>query len=275
MADPRFDRGAFETRLRTRTAGRHLLARAEVESTNDVAWEALAQGLPDGTTVVADAQTRGRGRSGRSWRTEPGKGLALSILLHAGCAPTPGAAGGRGAIPLAAGLALARALERLGVRADLKWPNDLLIGGRKVAGILCESRRSAASGDAIDAVVIGAGVNVEEARSDFPDALADSATSLAIEGCDAAREAVAAEFLNALEPLWNELEEGDPAAVLAAWRERASFWGRAVRVRTPAGDVTGVATGLDPAGGLVLECEGSAVTVFAGDLDLAGAPEAG
>ena len=273
MADPRFDRRAFEARLRTHQMGRHLLARAEVESTNDVAWEALAQGLPDGTTVVADAQTRGRGRSGRSWRTEPGKGLALSILLHAGCAPTPG--GGRGAIPLAAGLALARALERLGVRADLKWPNDLLAGGRKLAGILCESRRGAANGDAVDTVVIGAGVNVGEARSDFPAALADSATSLAIEGCDAAREAVAAEFLNALEPLWVELSEGVPAAVLAAWRERASFWGRAVRVRTPAGEVSGVATGLDPGGGLVLECEGSAITVFAGDLDLAGATESG
>lgn len=276
MADPRFDRGAFEARLRTHHMGRRLLARAEVESTNDVAWEALAQGLPDGTTVVADAQTRGRGRSGRSWRTEPDKGLALSILLHAGCAPTPGAAGGRGAIPLAAGLALARALERLGVRADLKWPNDLLIGGRKIAGILCESRRGAANGETGgDAVVIGAGVNVGEARSDFPDALAATATSLAIEGCDASREAVAAEFLNALEPLWNELSEGVPAAVLAAWRARASFWGRTVRVRTPAGDVSGVATGLAPGGGLVLECEGSAVTVFAGDLDLTGATEAG
>ena len=273
MADPRFDRRAFEARLRTHSMGRHLLARAEVESTNDVAWEALAQGLPDGTTVVADAQTRGRGRSGRTWRTEPGKGLALSIVLHVGCAPAPG--GGRGAIPLAAGLALARALERLGVRAELKWPNDLLVRGRKLAGLLCETRRGVADGGAIEAVVIGAGVNVAEARADFPDALADSATSLGIEGCDAPREAVAAEFLNALEPLWNELEEGDPAAVLAAWRERASFWGRAVRVRTPAGEVSGVAMGLDPGGGLVLERDGAAVTVVAGDLDLAGATESG
>jgi len=273
LADPRFDRGAFEARLRTHIMGRHLLARAEAESTNDVAWEALAQGLPDGTTVVADAQTRGRGRAGRPWRTEPGKGLALSLLLHAGCAPAR--RGGRGAIPLAAGLALARALERLGARAELKWPNDLLIGGRKVAGILCESRRGAADGDAIDAVVIGAGVNVGEAAADFPEALAATATSLAIEGCDVSREAVAAEFLNALEPLWNELVEGDPAAVLTAWRERATFWGRAVRVSTPAGDVSGVATGLDPAGGLVLERDGAAVTVIAGDLDLAGAVESG
>jgi BirA family biotin operon repressor/biotin-[acetyl-CoA-carboxylase] ligase len=272
LAEPLFDRGAFESRLRTHIAGRHLIARAEVESTNDVAWEALAQGLPDGTTVVADVQTRGRGRTGRTWRTAPGRGLALSIVLHAGCTPRAPGAAGRGAVPLAAGLALARALERLGGRADLKWPNDLLIGGRKVAGILCESRRGVAEGD--DAVVIGVGVNVGEQPSDFDQALAASATSLAIEGCTASREEVAAEFLNALEPLWNELEEGDPAAVLAAWRERASFWGRAVRVRTPAGEVTGVAAGLDPGGGLMIEGEGGRVTVLSGDLTLSGAAEA-
>jgi BirA family biotin operon repressor/biotin-[acetyl-CoA-carboxylase] ligase len=269
LADPRFDRGAFDARLATRYAGRHLVARAEAESTNDVAWEALAEGLPDGTTIVADVQTRGRGRAGRAWQTGPGQGLALSVVFHAACAP----AAGRGAIPLAAGLALARALERLGLRAELKWPNDLLIGGRKVAGILCETRRGAAGDGAGDAVVIGAGVNVGEERCDFGDALAHSATSLVIEGSTASREAVAAEFLNALEPLWTELEEGDPATVLAAWRERAGFWGHAVRVRTPAGEVTGVATGLDPGGGLVLESEGRAVTVVAGDLEWAGVPE--
>jgi BirA family biotin operon repressor/biotin-[acetyl-CoA-carboxylase] ligase len=119
-----------------------------------------------------------------------------------------------------------------------------------------------------EAVVIGVGVNVREQRSDFPDDLADRATSLAIEGCGAPREEVAAEFLNALEPLWTDLEEGDRAAVLAAWRERASFWGRAVRVRTPVGEVAGVARGLDPGGGLVIERDGEAVTVLAGDLEI-------
>ena len=277
MAEPRFDRAAFESLLRTHIAGRRLIARAEVESTNDVAWEALAQGMPDGTTVVADVQTRGRGRSGRSWHTAPGRGLALSLVLHAGCTSRESAQGGRGAIPLAAGLALARALERLGARAELKWPNDLLIRGRKVAGILCESRRSAPLAEApgFDAVVIGVGVNVAEERSDFTGPLADQATSLALEGCDAAREAVAAEFLNALEPLWAELEEGDRGAVIAAWQARASFWGMSVRVRTPGGDVTGVARGLDPGGGLLLDGASGPVSVIAGDLEVSWAGEAG
>jgi len=273
LAEPLFDRGRFEARLATRFLGRRLLARAEVESTNDVAWEALAQGMPDGTVVVADAQTRGRGRAGRAWNTAAGKGLAMSVLLHGGCETRPDA---RGALPLAAGLALARALERLGARADLKWPNDLLIGGRKVAGLLCESRVGAAAVVAADAIVIGAGVNVAEAPADFPEALSGSATSLAIAGCATSREEVAAEFLNALEPLWRELEEGDRGAVLAAWRERASFWGRTVRVRTPAGEVSGVARGLSEGGGLVLDREGGGeVTVLAGDLELPGDAEVG
>ena len=277
MADPGFDRPAFEARLRTRFIGRRLIARAEVESTNDVAWEALAQGMPDGTAVVADVQTRGRGRAGRSWSTGAGRGLALSLLLHPGCPAREAADGGRGAIPLAAGLALARALERLGARADLKWPNDLMLGGRKVAGILCESRRGAGAEPPPggEAVVIGVGVNVREGPGDFPADVASRATSLAIEGCGATREAVAAEFMNALEPLWTALEEGDRAAVLAAWYERATFWGRAVRVRTPAGELSGVARGLDPGGGLVIERDGGTVTVVAGDVELAGAAEPG
>ena len=85
MAEPTFDRARFSEALSTRRLGRHLVARAEVESTNDVAWDALAQGAPDGTVVVADAQTRGRGRAGRVWISAPGRGLALSVVLHAGC----------------------------------------------------------------------------------------------------------------------------------------------------------------------------------------------
>ena len=115
-------------------------------------------------------------------------------------------------LPLAAGLALARALERLGVRADLKWPNDLLVGGRKIAGVLCESRRVRSESERRGSRRRrGRGRRTSpQAREDFPPSCARSATSLAIEGCARAREDVAAEFLNALEPLWDELEEGEP-----------------------------------------------------------------
>ncbi len=264
MAEPTFDRARFTALLTTRFLGRHLVARAEVGSTNDLAWEALAAGAPDGTTVVADAQTRGRGRAGRRWHQTPGEGLALSVLLHAGCDRRS-----LGVLPLAAGLALAQALERVGVRAGLKWPNDVLMEGRKLAGILCESRGGSGADTAGEAVVIGVGVNVGGDRASFPEALRDTATSLAAEGFAVERETVAAQFLNVLEPLWATLQEGAREAVLEAWRLRAGFWGRPVRVRTLAGEVSGVARTLDSDGGLVLAlASGAETTVRAGDLEL-------
>lgn len=273
MAEPTFDRRAFAARLATRRLGRFLIARARVDSTNDAAWDALAQGAPDGAVVVADEQIRGRGRAGRVWHTAPGKGLALSLVLHPGCEPDT-----LGVLPLAAGLALARSLERERCRSRLKWPNDVLAGARKLAGILCEARRSSlADGEGGvpaaeslrggEAVVVGLGVNVRQQRDDFPPALRERVTSLAMEGCRAGREAVAAGFLNALEPLWRELQEAGPAPLLAAWKERADLWGRSVTVRTPSGPVTGIARDLDARGALVLEGESGYVTVLAGDVD--------
>jgi len=272
--DSTFDRGAFTRALTTRRMGRTLIARARVESTNDVAWETLAAGMPDGTTVVTDEQTRGRGRAGRSWWMAPGRALALSITLHPGCDARE-----LGALPLVVGLALAEAIERLGTRSRgtvrLKWPNDVLIGERKLAGILCESRRRAGAGDA---VVVGVGVNVAQQAGEFPAEIASSATSLAIEGVRTSRERVAAELLNRLEPLWDEHAEGGREVVLERWRARADFWGREVTVRTPAGAVTGVARRLDEDGGLVVALAGGAeTTVLAGDLEIgaAAAPGAG
>ncbi|MBI1799707.1 MAG: biotin--[acetyl-CoA-carboxylase] ligase [Candidatus Eisenbacteria bacterium] len=260
MADPPFDRDAFSRRLTTRRLGHRLIVRAEVESTNDRAWDALAGGSPEGTVVVADAQTRGRGRAGRLWHHAPGLSLALSVALHPGCD-----ARAIGTLPLVAGLALSEALERLGARVRLKWPNDLLIGDRKVSGILCESRRRAGGGDA---VVIGVGVNVAQEAADFPPEISNLATSLALEGVDATREQVAAEFLNSLEPLVLEHAGGGRDRLLARWSGRADFWGHPVTLHTPAGIVTGVARALDLEGALVVTlASGIETTVLAGDLE--------
>ncbi len=272
MADPTFDRAAFLARLTTRRLGRTLIARATVESTNDVAWDALAEGAPDGAAVVADTQTRGRGRDGRAWHGADGRGLALSVLLHLGCERGPA-----GTLPLVAGLALAEALARLGVATRLKWPNDLLVGERKLSGILVESRRvpgALREQLAGDVAVVGVGVNVSQSEADFPPELAGRATSLALEGHALGREAVAAAFLDRLEPLWDEHAEGGAGTVLERWRARATFWGHPVTVRTPAGPLTGVARTLDEDGALVLVLGGGSETrVLAGDLDVAWAPE--
>jgi len=258
-----FDRSRFLARLGTRRLGRALLVRDTTASTNDDAWAAVAE-LGDGACVIALAQTRGRGRAGRRWEQAPGKGLALSVALHLG-----GDVRQAGAIPLAAGLAVARAAHALGVaRAQLKWPNDVLVDGRKLAGVLCEMRAGpGGSRAAAGTVVIGIGMNVRQARDEFPAELGDRATSLALEGSDARLEDAAAECLNALEPLWTELEAGDRAGVLAAWSALAPHWGARLRLRTPSGEVEGIAQRLDADGGLVLRtADGAETTVFAGDL---------
>ena len=259
-----FDRSRFVARLGTRRLGRSLLVRESTASTNDDAWEALAE-LGDGAAVIALAQTRGRGRAGRRWEQVPGKGLALSVALRLGCDVRQA-----GAIPLAAGLAVARAAHALGVeRARLKWPNDVLVEGRKLAGVLCEMRRVPASpgGPVAEAVAIGIGMNVRQSRDDFPPELREMATSLALEGSEARLEDAAAACLDALEPLWAELQEGDRAAVLAAWSALSTHWGGWLRVRTPAGEVEGIAQRLDADGGLVLRTiDGRDTTVLAGDL---------
>jgi BirA family biotin operon repressor/biotin-[acetyl-CoA-carboxylase] ligase len=255
-----FDRARFAARLRTHGLGQRLLVRDATESTNDDAWEALGS-LGDGATVVALAQARGRGRAGRRWEQAPGQGLALSVALHLGCD-----ANQAGVIPLAAGLAVARAAHALGVPgARLKWPNDVVVDGRKLAGVLCELKRVPAGGEA---VVIGVGLNVAQSRDDFPEALRGRATSLALAGSTATLEDAAAETLTQLEPLWNELEEGDRAAVLAEWSRWCPHWGERLRVRAPAGDVEGVALRLAPDGALVLRDDaGRERTVVAGDVD--------
>ncbi len=265
MAEP-FDRERFAARLGTHRLGRSLRVLESTTSTNDDAWDALAS-LGDGAAVVALAQRRGRGRAGRGWTQVPGRGLALSVALRLG-----GDVRQAGAIPLAAGLAVAQACHALGVEgARLKWPNDVLVAGRKLAGVLCEVRRvpggtppREGSGEA---VVIGVGLNVGHARDEFPEELRATATSLALEGSTARIEDAAAEFLNRLEPLWSELQQGDRAAVLAEWSRWGAHWGERVHVRTPAGSVQGVAQRLDPDGGLVLRAEtGAETVVLAGDL---------
>jgi BirA family biotin operon repressor/biotin-[acetyl-CoA-carboxylase] ligase len=266
LADSTFDRARFDSRLTTHRLGRWLLLRHEAESTNDLAWEAAFEGAPDGTVVIADHQTRGRGREGRSWLDPAGKGVALSVLLHPGCDRAAFATA-----PLVAGLALARGLDAHGVDADLKWPNDLLLGGRKLAGVLCESRRLA---DGADAFVIGVGVNVTQRAPDFPPELREQATSLALAGHELDRETVAAAFLNALEPLWDEHQEGDARVALDHWRTRARCWGRPVSVRTPSGLVTGDALALADDGALIVRtAAGEDVRVLAGDVALDAAAE--
>ncbi len=208
-----------------------------LESTDSTMKEAA--GHPPGTVIVAERQTAGQGRLGRSWHSEPGTGLYVSIVLE-----PVGEAGELPVITLALGLAAQEAVQNVaGVTCDLRWPNDLLIGEKKCAGILVQLEG--------DTIIAGVGVNVNHAS--FPDDLAGTATSLRLAtGRAHSREKLLAALLDAVESYTALLGNEGPEAVLRLFARASSYiHGRRVRV----GRLTGVTDGLDPTGFLWLREE--------------------
>lgn len=235
-------------------------------STNDIARELAEAGAPEGTAVLADHQTAGRGRGGRPWLTPPGRALLLSIVLRpavpAGEDATPGV------LPLLVGLAVARAIGRVArIRAGIKWPNDVVLpGGGKVAGILCEA---ALGGSARGYVVAGIGINVAQTAADFPPELRGRATSLLIAtGREVSRAALAGRVIAEVLRLAAHGARPLDDALLADLRRRDVLRGHAVTVD---GRRAGTAQGIAADGSLLVrDGHGSpAVAVRSGTIRLA------
>jgi BirA family biotin operon repressor/biotin-[acetyl-CoA-carboxylase] ligase len=216
---------------------------AQVDSTNVVVAGSARSGEAEGLVVVADHQSGGRGRLGRTWEQPPRAGLALSVLLRPGGTPADW-----GWLPLAAGLAVCGALDEVaGVRAMLKWPNDVLVadplvGERKIAGILCE---------ALDgALVVGIGLNVSTRADELP----EGATSLALCGSGPVdRATVLRSVLRALHGAYQLWRQGGPD-LRQAYLQRSATLHRAVTVHQPGGvQVRGTVTDIDLQGRLVVD----------------------
>lgn len=244
--------------LTTRWLGRALHCFEQLESTNTTARELVAGGTPHGTAVIADAQTKARGRLGRSWASPAGKNLYLSIVLRSDL-PVDRLP----QLSLLAGVATCETIDAWHP-ATIKWPNDVLIDGRKVVGILSEL----AGADATRAVILGIGVNLNAESSDFPAELRDKATSLRLAtGREVDRAHFTGALLNHLEARYDQLgREGfDPIA--AAWRARAPMLGRPIRVQEPGAVVEGTVIDLAEDGALRLRlADGSEHRVVAGDV---------
>jgi BirA family biotin operon repressor/biotin-[acetyl-CoA-carboxylase] ligase len=225
-----------------------------LDSTNEeVRARARAGTAAPWLAVIAERQTEGRGRRGRSWASPHGN-LYVSLL-----APMPTLPDARPLVPLIAGLAVAEALLEFGVEPRLKWPNDVLCGGRKLAGVSAEA--SFAGGEA-DAVVLGIGVNV---RVNPLGDLATSVLELTGEGLDPLE--VAAAVLIRLRDRHLELRAGGSSLALHAWRARSiEWWGRPVEVTSGEQALRGIAVGVDEGGALILELpDGRRQTVVAGE----------
>jgi BirA family biotin operon repressor/biotin-[acetyl-CoA-carboxylase] ligase len=220
-------------------------------STNDTARELAAAGEPEGVAVVAREQTAGRGTQGRSWSSPGGAGLYLSVILRPEIDPARAPL-----ITLAAAVAVAETLRLdFGARADIKWPNDVLVSGRKICGILAEA---ATEDGRLQHVILGVGVNL--AQREFPAAIRDAATSLLLEtGSAASVDDFLPPLLDRLEQ-WYRAALYRPGEVLDRWQELSSFArGCAVRVTSQAGMVEGITRGLTPGGALRVELDGGEV----------------
>jgi BirA family biotin operon repressor/biotin-[acetyl-CoA-carboxylase] ligase len=249
--------------LRSRLIGRPLVVLGEVGSTNDHIMAAGRAGSPEGLAVLADRQTAGRGRLGRAWASPPGVGVYTSILLRprqpARHSPL---------LTLVAGLTVADAIAGItGLAPRLKWPNDVLVDGRKVAGILTEM----ASLDAwVGYVVIGIGINVNHGAGDFPEDLRLAATSLLLAAArPIPRGDVAAEVYNGLDRWYQVFCEGRFEAILAGGRDRSATLGQPVEVLGGEGGWEGLAEDLDADGALLVREEGGGLRrVLASDVSI-------
>jgi BirA family biotin operon repressor/biotin-[acetyl-CoA-carboxylase] ligase len=219
------------------------------DSTNERAKELARAGAPHGTLVTADAQSAGRGRQGRAWTAPPASAILMSAVVR-------GLDERHALLPLAAALAACEASEAIvPVECAIKWPNDVWIDGRKLAGILIEGRPQEGW------AVVGVGLNVLTAEEDFPEELRATATSLRAHANEPPSvDAVLDTLLDALD---RRLAD-EPATVLASWRERDALRGRHVRWR----DGEGTAAGVDETGALLVETGDGEVALDAGEVHL-------
>jgi len=249
--------------LRTKCFGRNIVFLREVGSTNDFAKELAGYGAVEGTVVVAETQTCGRGRLGREW-VSPKGGLWFSIILRPELKPAEAVR-----LVFVAGLAVAQVLhETYGLSVETKWPNDVLVNGRKVCGMLTEMNTT---GERINYVIVGVGVNANfDVAKVFPDELRASATSLENGlGRKVRLEELFRALLEKLENVYELFLKEGFGPVLEKWKAYAGFLGRQVEVASDSEKLCGLALDVDSEGALVLRLEdGTVRRVFAGDLSL-------
>ena len=234
-------------------------------STNDVAARLADGGAPEGTVVVAEAQTSGRGRHGRVWFSPQGAGLYVSVIFRpSGESAIAGAENPMALLTIASGAAVAEAVRAAtGLPAEIKWPNDVMIGRRKLAGILAES--SAQAGGA-PFVVLGIGINLQPAA--YPPELAARATSIEAEsGRQADRAQVLAEILARLAERYADLRASRFDAILSAWRRLApSLPSAPIEWDSPRGAMRGRAVDIDKQGALLVQVGDRVERVIAGEI---------
>ncbi len=246
--------------LATRELGRTLHAFDSVASTNGTAFTLAQEGAFHGEVVVAETQTEGRGRRGRAWVSPSGKNLYCSVVLRPELPPARAPE-----ITLVTAVALAETLGELNVDARIKWPNDVQLGGRKVAGVLTEL---SADAERVHFVVVGVGVNLNSVQGDLPADLKDTAISVfEARGAPVPRALFTAALLATLERWLDVWTNEGFAPIRAAWRAKCSTLGQRVRVKNERDELVGIAEDVDDTGALLVRVGDRLERVLAGDVE--------
>lgn len=246
--------------LRTDVIGKKLFVFESIDSTNACAKTLAETGTPEGTVVIADFQTHGRGRLGRSWKSEPGANLLFSIVLRPTIHKEQAAI-----LTFFSAVFIAQALEHsVSQPVECKWPNDILIRGRKCSGILLENSFSQ---DRFDFSVIGVGINVNQAS--FEGELEKKATSLSREvGHSVDRTKLLQQLFREADVLLSTLKAGDLPSIMARWNSRCSMFGKPVLIEHGKERISGTALHLDDDGGLVVQTASGLSTFYAADVTI-------
>ncbi len=255
-----YSKEELQSGLQTKILGRRLFVFDEIDSTNSCAKALADTGMEDGTVVIADHQNAGRGRLGRAWLADPGSSLLFSIILRPRIAQAH-----IGLLPLFAAAGVAMAVEdATAKKVECKWPNDLVLSGRKFCGILLESL---IADESLDYAVVGIGLNVNQKA--FQAELKKSATSLLNEtGKEHDRRHLFQQILKSLDMIYGGVRKDDFSASLQAWNERARMFGQSVTLTQGDQAFTGIARQIADDGGLVIETPAGKQTFYAGDVTM-------
>jgi len=227
----------IQTNLRTKELGKYIEYYNRLDSTNAEAWDLIKDGSRHGTVVITDNQTKGKGRRDNLWVMIAGKGLTFSLIIEKQYPNTYA-----GLISLATGLSVVKSLNKRGVEAKLKWPNDIFAGEKKLGGILCETKIVK---NKIEIIVIGVGINVNEKISEHPENIRDHLTTM-FEISDHAhqRELIVAEFINSIERLLYELSD-KPEQIIDKWLNHCLHLNEKISFHENTKIIEGVFCGLD------------------------------
>ncbi len=249
--------------LKSEIVGKNLIYYETVQSTNSLLFELADNNLEDGSVLIADAQTGGKGRLGRNWFSPKGVNLYISVLLRPEVIPQNSAV-----FTFVASLALAETLDELNISCSIKWPNDILIGNKKVAGVLTEMKND---GNSLKFIIIGIGLNINLAKKLIDDNLkdiSDFVTSLSIEcGRNLKREEIAAKVIKNLDKYYLKFINEGINSIVAEWVTRWGMLNENVSVKVDNEILNGIARKVDTYGYLYIEdADGKLNKIIAGDM---------